>query len=336
MTKLKHSSIISRRTSTTDNNRHGFWTNLPKPFFALAPMADVTDYVFREIVAGCAKPDVMFTEFVSADGLMHPDARGRLLVDLKYSEKQRPIVAQLFGSKSENIKGAAKLCEELGFDGVDINMGCPDRTINKQKAGADLILDHELAREIIDAAKDGTKLPISVKTRMGYNSLDDFEPWMKVLLESGLDAITVHLRTKKEMSKVPAHWELAGELRRLGGSTSKYLAPLLIANGDVKDLSDAKQKARENELDSVMLGRAIYGNPWLFSGHKASLEERINTMIYHTKRYEEEYAGIKSFAIIRKFFGAYIAGHPKAKEFRVALMETKNYADVHRVALKYS
>src|SRR3989338_7999966 len=181
MKKLKHSSTISKKISTTGNNPSGFWASLPKPFFALAPMADVTDFVFREVVARCAEPSVMFTEFVSADGLMHPDARDRLLVDLKYSEKQRPIVAQLFGSKPENINGATKLCEELGFDGVDINMGCPDRTINKQKAGADLILDHELAREIIDAAKDGTKLPISVKTRMGYNSLDDFEPWMKVL-----------------------------------------------------------------------------------------------------------------------------------------------------------
>ncbi|MCE9517809.1 tRNA-dihydrouridine synthase family protein, partial [Candidatus Nomurabacteria bacterium] len=159
-----------------------FWQKLPKPFFVLAPMADVTDAVFRQIITKYGKPDVVWTEFVSADGLAHDDARPKLLIDLKFSENERPIVAQIFGGKPENIKKAAELCQELGFDGVDINMGCPDKSVEKQCAGAATMRDINLAREIIRAAKEGApNLPISVKTRIGYNK-NEIETWIRDLL----------------------------------------------------------------------------------------------------------------------------------------------------------
>jgi len=375
-------------------------------------MADVTDAAFRSIVAEMGKPDVMFTEFVSADGLMHPDGREHLLRDLEYCEAERPIVAQIFSSKPDNVRGAANLCQELGFDGVDINMGCPVRVINKQMAGAEMIKDHALAKEVIQAAKEGApKLPVSVKSRIGYSSTDELEGWMTTLLEAQPAAITMHLRTKVEMSKVPAHWELASKLAPLRDSNSlrriasqispsdiasgdmasrksvnypaplnharggegrehssessgeralasgggadrlseesffPVASPLLIANGDVKDLQDAKEKAENNNLDGVMLGRAIYGNPWLFSDRVLDdipWSERLEVMLRHTRRFEEYYgpkeAGgkwLKGFATMRKFFGAYVSGHPEAKALKLGLMQTKDSEEVDKIVGKY-
>lgn len=271
----------------------------------MAPMADVTDVVFRRMIAKRAKPDVMYTEFVSADGLAHEKGRPKLLIDLKYSEIERPIVAQIFGGRPENIEYASALCRELGFDGIDINMGCPDRSIEKQGAGACMIKNAKLAQEVIEAAKRGAlHLPISVKTRMGYSRLEEFDDWFSALLECDLAHITVHLRTRDEISKVPAHWELACKLAELRGSRTT----LVSANGDVKDIFEAREKAQTYGLDGIMLGRAIFGNPWLFSGKKKediSLEERQKTIEEHTKRFKEELGGIKNELILNKFIKAY-------------------------------
>ena len=179
-----------------------FWEKLNKPIFVLAPMADVTDAAFRRIIAKYGKPDVFWTEFVSADGLTLAPEEGRkkLLRDLEYSESERPIVAQFFTSNPENMKKAAELAVELGFDGIDINMGCPDKSVEKQKAGAALIKNPKLAREIIRAAKAGAgSLPVSVKTRLGYNK-DELETWLPELLAEEPAVVTIHARTRKEMS----------------------------------------------------------------------------------------------------------------------------------------
>ena len=222
------------RSTFITNNMQNFWENLPRPFFVLAPMADVTDAVFRRIVAEIAKPDVFFTEFVSADGLAHPVAREKLLLDFQYSDIERPIIAQIFGSRPENIRIAATLVQELGFDGIDINMGCPEANICKQGAGANLIRNHDLAREVIVAAKMGApNLPVSVKTRLGYSSLDEFPPLFELLLDCDLAAITVHLRTKKEMSKVPAHFEVIPAIKQLRDDIAPQT--LLTINGDIRD-----------------------------------------------------------------------------------------------------
>jgi nifR3 family TIM-barrel protein len=315
-----------------------FWEKLNKPIFVLAPMADVTDCVFRQIINKYGKPPVFWTEFVSADGLAHPVAREKLLIDLKYTPGEHPIVAQIFGGKPENIREAAKLCAELGFDGVDINMGCPEKNIQKQCACAALIKDPKLAREIIRAAKEGAgNLPVSVKTRIGYNK-NEIETWVPELLAENIAVLTVHLRTKKEMSDVPAHWEVMKRIIELRDK----LAPntLILGNGDVKDLKDAKQKVLETGCDGVMLGRAIFGNPWLFAplakgelpkAEGVKVKEKLLVMLEHTKLFEKELGQYKNFAIMKKHYKAYVNGFDGAKELRVKLMEAENATQVEQI-----
>ncbi|MDP2157081.1 MAG: tRNA-dihydrouridine synthase family protein, partial [Nitrospirota bacterium] len=217
-----------------------FWSRLSKPFFVLAPMADVTDPAYRKLLALKGKPDVTWTEFVSADGIYHmrdkkgiPDTENPLMRDLLYTEAERPIVAQLFSSNPEAMAYTATLCAELGFDGIDINMGCPDKSIEKQGCGAAMIKNPAKAKEIIRAAKK-SGLPVSVKTRIGYNQ-ESIDEWLPNLLEEPIAALTVHLRTRKEMSKVPAHWDLMPRVVAL----RDRLAPgvRIIGNGDVADLA---------------------------------------------------------------------------------------------------
>lgn len=254
---------------------HSFWHNLPRPIIVLAPLADVTDAAFRRVIAKYSAharadgtiggPDVTWTEFVSADGLVRATEEGRvkLMADLMYSDAERPIVAQLFSAVPEHMEAAARLCRELGFDGVDINMGCPDRSIEKQGCGSAMIKNPENARAIIRAAKKGAgDLPVSVKTRLGYNQ-DELETWLPELLAEDPAVVTIHARTRKEMSKVPARWERiarAVEIRDEQKSNA-----LIFGNGDATGLDDAHAKAAETGADGVMLGRAIFGNPWLFA-----------------------------------------------------------------------
>ena len=311
-----------------------FWDSLPKPFFVLAPLANVTDAAFRRLIAKYSKPggpQVMWTEFVSADGLALANEEGKrkLMCDLLYSEAERPIVAQFFTATPEHMEKAAALAQELGFDGVDINMGCPDKTIEKQGAGAKLILNPELAVELIAAAKRGApNLPVSVKTRLGYNK-DILEEWLPKLLAAEPAALTLHARTRKEMSKVAAHWDRvkrAVEIRNELGSKT-----LIIGNGDALDMDDAKKKAAESGADGVMLGRAIFGRPWLFAAaleNSPSLEVRLRIAIEHTKLFEELLGDIKNFAIMKKHFKAYVEGFDGAKDLRVQLMDAKNADEV--------
>lgn len=314
------------------------WEDMKKPFFVLAPMADVTDVAFRRIINKYGKPDVFWTEFVSADGLVRAPEKGKqkLLRDLEFSEGEHPIVAQIFSSKPEMIKEAAKMCLDLGFDGVDINMGCPDRSIEKQGAGAALCKTPEIAKELILAAKEGVenKIPVSVKIRLGYNK-DELETWLPELLSVEPSLITIHARTRKEMSKVPARWERikrAVEIRdELGSDT------FILGNGDVVDLKDAKNKISETGCDGVMFGRAIFGNPWLFDENKkdVSVKERLQVMVEHTKLYEELLGDIKSFNIMKKHYKAYVSGWDGAKELRIKLMNAKNADEVEDMVSSY-
>lgn len=308
-----------------------FWAELPKPFFVLAPLANVTDAAFRRVIATYSKPagpDIFWTEFVSADGLVRASEEGKakLMRDLVFTEAERPIVAQLFTSKPEHMERAAALCQELGFDGIDINMGCPDRTIEKQGAGAKLITTPDVAVEVIAAAKRGApRLPVSVKTRLGYNK-DVLEEWLPKLLSAEPVAVTIHARTRKEMSKVPARWERvkrAVEIRNELGSSA-----FILGNGDSKDMADARAKAAESGADGVMLGRAIFGRPWLFTEQEPPLSERLRILIEHANEFEKLLGDIKSFAIMKKHFKAYIEGFPGAKELRVELMEAESAAQV--------
>lgn len=265
-----------------------FWKNLPKPIMVLAPLADVTDPAFRQMIAKHSRhtradgtvggPDVFWTEFVSADGLMRAtdEGRAKLMADLQYGEEERPIVAQLFSATPEYMEGAARLCAELGFDGIDINMGCPDRSVEKQRCGAAMIKNPALAREIIRFAKRGAGgLPITVKTRVGYNK-DELETWLPELLAEEPAVITVHCRIRKDMSKVPARWDRVARAVEIRDEfyRGRQCETLILGNGDALSVADARQKAEQSGADGVMLGRAIFGNPWLFNPSKR-LPERI-------------------------------------------------------------
>jgi nifR3 family TIM-barrel protein len=298
----------------------------------LAPMANVTDAAFRSIIAKYGKPDVIWTEFVSADGLLSP-GREVLLRDLEFSEKERPIVAQLFTGHPDKMKEAAALIEKLGFDGIDINMGCPDRAVEKQGGGAAMIKDMENAKAVIVAAREGApNLPVTVKTRIGYNK-NQISEWITFLLEQKLPVLTVHLRTRKEMSDVPAHWEMVKEIVALRDKISPET--LIIGNGDVQSIAEAHQKVKETGCDGVMIGRGIFGNPWCFSGKVPTKEERLHVLVEHTKLFEKLLGDIKSFAIMKKHFKAYVTGWEGAKELRMELMETNSAAEVETIIKKY-
>lgn len=318
-----------------------FWKDLKKPIMMLAPMSDVTDAAFRRMFAKYGNPDVMMTEFVSIDGLLS-GGRDHLLRDFVYTDPERPIVAQIFGSDPTKFEKVGRLCLEMGFDGVDINMGCPERKIQKQNACAALIKEPELAKEIIYATKEGTKdgkeggIPVSVKTRIGYN-VNEVETWVPHLLETKPAVLTMHGRTKKEMSKVDAHWDAIQRTREIRDEQESDV--LVIGNGDVKSLAEARQKVKETGVDGVMMGKGAFGNPWFFNENvnieSLPLEERFRVMVEHSRLFEELLGDIKNFAIMRKHFKAYVEGFPGAKELRVELMTADNASQVEETLRNY-
>ncbi len=313
-----------------------FWNRLAKPFFVMAPMADVTDAAFRALVATRGKPDVFWTEFVSADGLYHtreiakmPDAENPLMRDLVYSEQEHPIVAQIFSSKPEMVAYAAKLVAELGFDGVDLNMGCPDRAIERQGAGAALIKTPALAVELIAVAKTAG-LPVSVKTRIGYHK-ETLEEWLTPILLAQPATLTLHLRTRKELSLVPADWERMKRAVALRDA----LAPdtLLIGNGDVQSVEEGKRLAAETDCDGVMIGRGMFGNPWVFAGRKSEDTPLVEKLAALTElaRLFEQLRPSKNFSILKKHIKAFITGYPGAADLRAKLMEANTAAELEQL-----
>jgi nifR3 family TIM-barrel protein len=308
-----------------------FWSRLPRPFFVMAPMADVTDPAFRALVAARGKPDVAWTEFVSADGLYHtresrklPDDENPLMRDLAFAPGEHPIVAQLFTSDPETMAYAAKLCAGLGFDGIDINMGCPDRSIEKQGAGAGMMKSPEKARAVIRAAKTAG-LPVSVKTRLGYNQ-ESIDEWLPAIFEEDAAALTVHLRTRKEMSLVSAHWDLMPRIVALRDRIAPQTP--VIGNGDVTDRADGEAKACETGADGIMLGRGMFGNPWVFAGRKPEdtpLPEKLAALVELAHAFEA-LRPAKSFHILKKHVKAFVTGFDGAAELRAKLMETGSAA----------
>lgn len=339
----------------TETPLRGFWQHIidtkisqGETITVLAPMADVTDCVFRDMIARHSRmgevgggPDVMWTEFVSADGLTSA-GREVLKRDLVFTDRERPIVAQLFTSTPENMRKAAALCRELGFDGIDINMGCPDKSIEKQGAGAAHIKNWKQAQEVIRAAQVGARdIPVSVKTRIGYNKVE-FMEWLPKILECNVPTLTVHLRTRKEMSKVPAHWEMMPEIvklvREITGEVNDG-GTIILGNGDVMSVREGKEKAAHSGCDGVMVGRGIFGTPWFFDEESfergKTVEEKLNILVEHTKLYEEKLGDIKSFAIMKKHYKAYVNGFDGAKEFRTELMECSTAKEVEEKVLQF-
>jgi nifR3 family TIM-barrel protein len=316
-----------------------FWHNLKRPFVVMAPMADVTDAAFRALVAKCGAPDVFWTEFISADGLYYTreigkmkDEENPLMRDLLKSEAERPIVAQIFSSKPENIAYATKLVAELGFDGVDINMGCPHDVIEKQGCGSAMIKNPALAKEIIRAAQGASNLPVSVKTRVGYNT-EILDEWLPALLETNPAAITLHLRTRKEMSLVPAHWEWMQKAVEIRNRINSNV--LLIGNGDVQDLEDAKMKIAESLCDGAMIGRGMFGNPWVFAGRKLEdtpLAEKLAALTELAYGFEK-ITPPKNFSILKKHIKAFVTGFDGAAELRARLMDCENASQLAQVII---
>ncbi|MBU0707016.1 tRNA-dihydrouridine synthase [Patescibacteria group bacterium] len=302
-----------------------FWSKLKQPIMCLAPMSDVTDSVFRQIIAKYGKPDVFFTEFVSVAGLCSV-GRNNILEDLRFTKKEKPIVAQIWGSRPEQFYKSAKLVKKLGFDGIDINMGCPDKAVEKQGGGAALIKNPKLALEIIKETKRGAGiLPVSVKTRLGHNT-NIVGDWTRELLKTELAALIVHARTRKQMSKVPADWLSITKAVKIRNQMKSTM--LIIGNGDVGSLDEARQRVKETNADGVMIGRGIFGNPWFFDPNidivDISIEKRLTVLIEHAKLFEKTYHKSKSFDIMKKHFKAYASGFSGAKDLRIALMNTGN------------
>lgn len=362
-----------------------FWEKLVKPFFVLAPMYDVTDAAFRQMFVKYSKgkvreegevrnatsrsqvvfrtslPLVLFTEFVSADGLASEEGRLKLLRELYYTEAERPIVAQIFGFRPETIEKAVRIIKDLGFNGVDINMGCPDRAVEKQGAGSALIKKPKLAQEIIVAAKKAAgNLPVSVKTRLGYNKIDFH--WIKTILEAKPDALTVHLRTRKEMSEAGAHFEVIPDLVKL----AREAGVILIVNGDIKSVEEGEKLAEQYQVDGLMIGRGAFGKPWLFANlahasrgcqiertpkpcakedndtYEPDLSTRLKIMFEHSRLFEDLYlpgptndklfhGHTKNFAVMRKHFKAYVTGFKGATALRARLMEARNSEEVKEI-----
>jgi len=407
-----------------------FWENLPKPFFALAPMEDVTDVVFRQVVARAAKPDVFFTEFMNVSGFCHPMGRNSVARRLETSETDAPIIAQIWGKDPEQFaQTAAEIAQMDKFAGIDINMGCPVKDVVKTGGGSALIQNPTLAVELIQAVKEGSKngvetnfskdpsvaktsftgqqaepsrsetnlsvssgiyvlssegvesleksiptpaLPVSVKTRLGFSSLDEWRPWLTTLLKQNLSNLTVHLRTRKEMSKVPAHFEMIPEIVKLRDQIAPQTK--LTINGDIHDRAHGMEIWRENPgLDGFMIGRGVFANPFCFerTAREHGKDELLDLLKYHLNLFDKcnnaSFAGlsgessnnsfkldspnksandevgsfvsnrtIHKFDPLKRFFKIYVRDFDGASELRAKLMETKSTDEVRQILSEFN
>ncbi len=307
-----------------------FWEELKKPIMILAPMDGVTDSVFRQIVSSVGKPDVFFTEFVPVDAILSKAREKVLEKSLKYTEVERPIVAQIWGSDPIKFYQSARLLKKMGFDGIDINMGCPDNSTIKKGACSALIKNPKLAKEIILATIKGAgPLPVSVKTRIGFEKLDT-ENWVKALLQTPIAALTLHLRTVSEMSKVPAHWEEIEKAVKLRDELKSKT--LIIGNGDIKTLKEAKDKCIQYGIDGVMIGRGIFENVYLFNPKinikKVTPEQKIDLLIKHLNLFKKTFADTRNFELMKKFVKCYVNNFQGSSSIREGLMRTKKLDDL--------
>ena len=334
-----------------------FWSNLPQPFFALAPMEAVTDVVFRHVVQRAGAPDVFFTEFANATGWVHAGDKaiaGRLLK----TGDEHPLVAQIWGGEPGDMEQFAAHCARLGFDGIDINMGCPAKSAIKS-GGAALIRRPDVAVAAIHAAKTAG-LPVSVKTRLGYTHVNEWREWLRILLKQDIANLTIHLRTKKEMSKVPAHYELINDIVALRDAVAPHT--LLTINGDIRDRKHGLALVSEHPgVNGIMIGRGVFANPFCFAAkdtrylHSQNNPEQNETisknndseavqytelfglLYYHLglfDRYQPQTG--RPFETLKRFFKIYVKGFDGAKELRDQLMHTASTDEVRQILRTHS
>ncbi|MEK3907701.1 tRNA-dihydrouridine synthase [Oceanobacillus sp. FSL K6-0127] len=312
-----------------------FWRDLPRPFFILAPMEDVTDVVFRHVVSEAGRPDVFFTEFTNSESYCHPDGKQSVRGRLTFTEDEQPIVAHIWGDKPEYFRQMSIGMAEEGFKGIDLNMGCPVPNVAGKGKGCGLIRRPEVAAELIQAAKAGG-LPVSVKTRLGYTNVDEWRDWLTHVLEQDIVNLSIHLRTKKEMSKVDAHWELIPEIKKLRDE----IAPdtLLTINGDIPDRQTGLELAEKYGVDGVMIGRGIFQNPFAFEMEQKdhSSQELLELLRLHLDLFDK-YSAVepRAFKPLRRFFKIYVRGIRGAGELRNQLMSTESTDEVRALLDKF-
>ncbi|HWZ66057.1 MAG TPA: tRNA-dihydrouridine synthase [Patescibacteria group bacterium] len=307
-----------------------YWSKLTKPFFALAPMDGATDTVFRQVVAKAGRPDVFFTEFVNTDGYCSPDGRHSTEARLRFTSTDQPLIAQIWGTKPEHFALMAKDLASMGYVGIDINMGCPVRDVIKRGACSALIQTPDLAAKIITATKEGG-LPVSVKTRIGFNQPNTDE-WIGFLLKQDLAALTIHARTAKELSKVPAHWQEIAKAVKLRDKIAPQT--LIIGNGDVADRADGLHRIAETGADGIMIGRGAFNNVFCFEQNPRhhTPAEYLELLHYHLDLFEQTWQGQKrSYQPLKRFFKIYVRDFAGAGELREALMNTKDINEARTV-----
>jgi len=309
------------------------WQDLKKPIICLAPMDGVTDTVFRQLLQKIGKPDLMFTEFTHVKAIFSHDQTASIR-RLQYQKKEKPLIAQIWGTTPELFESSAHLLVKLGFNGIDINMGCPDKAVTKKGAGAALIDNPQLAKEIILATQKGTNnnIPVSVKTRLGYHSTQTRD-WLGFLLEFNLEALTIHLRTKKELSKAPPHWD---ELKKVIKLRKKLKSKtLILGNGDIKSLEDAQKKAEQYQLDGIMIGRGVFHDPYIFNPRQSiknkTTSQKINLLLKHLSLFEKNSQNQKAFHTLKKFIKIYIKGFDQALVLRTKLMKSKSPNEIKNI-----
>lgn len=317
-----------------------FWQEFKEPVFSLAPMEDVTDTVFREIVMGMSTPgklNVVFTEFTSVEGMNHPIGRERVSERLIVNKSERvllkklnvKLVAQIWGRNPDIYSSIARyITDNYDFDGLDINMGCPVKKVFKIGACSALIGEPNLAKEIILATKEATHLPVSVKTRTGIKE-HQTENWISELLDVDPAAIILHGRTQRMQSEGDASWEEIRKAVQLRNQVKPHIP--FHGNGDIFSFQSGLKRIDDSGVDGIMIGRGIFHNPWLFNPEKREIskEERIKKLIQHTRLFEQTWSELKNFNILKRFYKIYLNGFPGAAKLRADLMEVKTYDDVY-------
>ena len=334
---------------------------MPRPFLVLAPMEGVTDIVFRQVIAKAGRPDLFFTEFTNVSSYASEKGRANALERLEVAESDKPIIAQIWGKNPEHFSECAEALESLGFSGIDLNFGCPDKHVNKAGGGAAMIKTPDLAIKCYKNALKSTNLPVSIKTRLGWNDIEEYKTWLPTLLNEHPVALTVHLRTRKEMSKVPAHYELIPSIIKLRNEISPETK--LIINGDIRDKAHALELHQKfPEVDGFMIGRGVFANPYCFTNHTPTQDELIELLKLHLDLYEahannsfrgrssrpssrgsslrprsncgcprKELSHEPNYEPLKHFFKIYINNFPGAKEIRAKLMETHSVTEARKI-----